>query len=653
MAAIQNTAAALSQASVSAPPMGAGHWPVLAEQAHNQLVDSAHRRSAAFGLRPETQPDYTPLNRADLGILLERNFSLHRHAVPVMESLYEQIIHTHHMVVLTDANGAILHTIGDADFLEKADRVALSPGVAWSEQSKGTNAIGTAIAEQNSTVIHAGQHYLTVNHFLTCSAAPIFDASGKVLGVLDVTGDQHHFHRHTLGLVRMSAQMIENQLFCGANQDALTLHFHSRPEFVGTLMEGLISFSPDGRFLAVSRSGLFQSGMHLAQLQTHSFQSLFGFNMAQLLDRQRRAQGGLLMLNLANGIRIHVRASELLRSDASRGAMLAGERQRKAAQGAELTPPGAALEQLNSSDLQIQEIVRKLARVAGKGIPVLLTGETGTGKEGFARAIHASSGRRHQPFVALNCAAIPEALIEAELFGYEEGAFTGARKNGQKGKILQAHGGTLFLDEIGDMPLNLQARLLRVLQERAVLPVGASQTVPVDIEVICATHQALKQMIADKLFREDLYYRLNGLVVRLPALRDRSDLDQVVQGILAERSPQRAWRVSAEVMALFRRHHWPGNLRQLDSLLRTAMLMADDSLVIECCHLPDDFLEELQAGAHPASPVQAVTGAGSTVAASELALIQATLAACAGNRSAAARQLGISRNTLYRKLAGG
>ena len=189
------------------------------------MIEESHRRSASFGLAPESRPDYSPLQKADLVCKVDENRGLYSHALPVMESLYEQIINTHSMVILTDAQGTILHTMGDDDFLEKADRVALCAGVAWSEESKGTNAIGTAIAEQAPTLVHADQHYLTANHFLTCSAAPIIDHQGRLIGVLDVTGDQRSFHKHTMALVRMSAQMIENQLFSAAFDDSITLAF--------------------------------------------------------------------------------------------------------------------------------------------------------------------------------------------------------------------------------------------------------------------------------------------------------------------------------------------------------------------------------------------------------------------------------------------
>jgi transcriptional regulator with PAS, ATPase and Fis domain len=289
---------------------------------------------------------------------------------------------------------------------------------------------------------------------------------------------------------------------------------------------------------------------------------------------------------------------------------------------------------------------------------LLITGETGTGKELLAQAIHNESPRRSGPFVAVNCASIPETLIESELFGYEEGAFTGARRKGAVGKIVQAHGGTLFLDEIGDMPYPLQVRLLRVLQERVVNPLGSTKTIPVDIAIVCATHRDLREMIAQNRFREDLYYRLNGLVVKLPPLRERKDLEVVI-GKMLEREALRGGdgqilTVAPEVMALFERCSWPGNFRQLGNLLRTAAAMVDEDGQIRCEHLPDDFFDDVENGvvvqAQTASTVE-TSGPQSTrlqdVAAQA---IVAALAQCGGNVSAAARVLGVSRATLYRKM---
>ncbi|MES2037012.1 MAG: sigma-54-dependent Fis family transcriptional regulator [Pseudomonadota bacterium] len=610
------------------------------------MIEQAHERSAAYGLPRTAAPDYGPLGKTDLKTLLEQNRVLHQHALPVMENLYEQIINTHNMVILTDVNGLIIHTLGDADFLEKADRVALSPGVAWSERSKGTNAIGTAIAEKTPTVVHADQHYLEANNFLTCSAAPIFDVMGNVIGVLDVTGDQHNFHKHTMALVRMSAQMIENQLFASSFQDAIKLSFHSRPEFLGTLMEGIACFDSDGRFLSASRSGLFQLGLPLSALQTHTFSSLFGLPVSALHEHYRTVAPGLLTLCLHNGVRVYAKSQNFKRQSAAARHVLDNAREPQAT---EVKPKLSSLHYLDTGDEQLARAIDKLKRVIGRDISILVTGETGTGKELLAQAVHNDSPRKSGPFVAVNCASIPETLIESELFGYEDGAFTGARKKGNVGKILQANGGTLFLDEIGDMPLNLQARLLRVLQERMVTPLGSSKSIPVNLALICATNRNLREMIGKGEFRDDLYYRLNGLVVRLPPLRERTDLGVVIAKVLTTESEGRQYRIAPAVMQLFHAHGWPGNFRQLTNLLRTAIVMTDADMEIRLEHLPEDFLEDMDVALAPtAIPL---TQTSSSLDALEMDAIQQALQQHQGNVSAAAKALGVSRNTIYRKLA--
>ena len=641
------------------------HHGTLSASSDLIMIEQSHQRSAGYGIPRTAEPDFGPIGKADLAILLEQNRMLHSHAAPVMETLYEQIINTHNMVILTDVNGLIIHALGDADFLEKADRVALSPGVTWSEQSKGTNAIGTAIAEKAPAMVHADQHYLEANRFLTCSAVPIFDVMGNVIGVLDVTGDQHDFHRHTMALVRMSAQMIENQLFAASFQDSIKLSFHSRPEFLGTLMEGIACFTPGGRFQAASRAGLFQLGLSMSALRAHTFSSLFGLPISALLDHYRTAAPGLLNLCLHNGVRVYARCADLRApNNIFQHAMdrdhapVAGTP--AAGSPAPIIAPALAIEQrrlsslryLNTGDEHVALVIDKLKKVIGRDISILITGETGTGKELLAQAIHNDSPRKDGPFVAVNCASIPETLIESELFGYEDGAFTGARKKGSIGKILQANGGSLFLDEIGDMPLNLQARLLRVLQERMVTPLGSSKSIPVNVALTCATNRNLREMIARNEFRDDLYYRLNGLVVKLPPLRERSDLDVVVEKLLSSEGEGTRYTIAPEIMALFRQHTWPGNFRQLTNLMRTAMVMAGDDHEIRMEHMPDDFLEDIaltnvQVGKAVADNAIA---SSATLEDVELSVIQRSLETHGGNVSATARALGVSRNTIYRKL---
>jgi transcriptional regulator of acetoin/glycerol metabolism len=637
----------------------------------SSMIGEAHQRSLGYGLDEDLQPDFSPLSRPDLSVLIDQNRRLHTYAVPVMETLYEQIINTHNMVLLTDAQGVIMHTLGDDDFLKKADRVALNPGVAWSEQSKGTNAIGTAIEVKEPTIIHADEHYLRANHFLTCSAAPILDCQGKVIGVLDVTGDQNGYHKHTMALVRMSAQMIENQLFLAEFQDAVTLHFHPRPEFIGTLMEGIASFTPGGRFISANRVGLFQLGLSLVALQSHTFSSLFGLPISELFDHYRSAAPSLLSLCMNNGVRVYGRAqlrfTNILYQHVSGLARKqdddAADKQKKHSTSSRLQEEQATLRPsglryLNTGDPHVAAVLDKVQKVLGRDIPILIVGETGTGKELLAKAIHKDSPRAKGPFVAVNCASIPETLIESELFGYEDGAFTGARKKGSVGKILQANGGSLFLDEIGDMPLNLQARLLRVLQERVVTPLGSTKTIAVNVELICATNGNLRDMIAKGTFREDLYYRINGLVVRLPPLRERNDLEIVVEKIVAAESTEVRHTVAPEIITLFKKHSWPGNFRQLTNLLRTAMVMAGDEQEIRQEHLPDDFLDDIESNPFQhIGATDSVNRSGSPVDMEpnlenmKLSAIHKALQENDGNVSAAAKALGVSRNTIYRNIS--
>ncbi|WP_422823805.1 sigma-54-dependent Fis family transcriptional regulator [Variovorax robiniae] len=695
--------------------------PIPQQPERTELIEQWHQRCSALGLTRIERPDFEPLMRSDLALARERNQRLFTHAAPVMEMLFEQIVDTESMIVLADVSGTILHSVGDDKFLQRADKVALTPGVNWAEHSKGTNAIGTTLFEEAPTVVHGGEHFIHANNFLTCSAAPIFDPRGNMLGVLDVTGDQRSYHQHTMGLVRMSARMIENQWLSDDYGNRLRLHFHSRVEFIGTLLEGIIVVGGDGKILGANRSALDQLDMSSAALRMHSLTSLFGTTAPAVFDHFRSPLPTPMTLCLSSGRPFHVNArfngpqrsmvmepqitspvidTAAPRRDADGGGKRYGTLAGDTAQSADGTL-FSGLHYLNTGDPQIATLVQKVQRVINRDIPLLILGETGTGKELLARAVHQDSNRAKQPFVAVNCASIPESLIEAELFGYEDGAFTGARRKGAVGRIVQANGGTLFLDEIGDMPLPLQARLLRVLQERNVTPLGSLKAIPVDIAVIGATHRKLRDMIDAGTFREDLYYRLNGLVVRLPALRDRCDLDVVARRILQAECPHATPGISPQVMALFKAYAWPGNVRQLANVLRTASVMAAGEGQISEHHLSDDFLEDVQSARHsrPAvaslsmsvgqtgadvlqAPVQhlphvpqsaaspdiyavppgSVTeprqaameaAAPRTLGEAEVDLIRKTLADANGNISVASKRLGISRNTIYRKLRWG
>jgi sigma-54 dependent transcriptional regulator, acetoin dehydrogenase operon transcriptional activator AcoR len=607
-----------------------------------ETIRRSWSRCAERGLSGEERLDFEPtvLRVRDLQ---ERNANLLSQARGELQNLYEQIANTGSMVLLSDSEGVIIDALGDPEFVRRAQRVALQPGASWREDAKGTNAIGTAIVEREAVVVHGAEHYVARNEFLTCSAAPIFGPGGQVVGVLDVSGDHRSRQLHTLALVRMSAQLIENRLIASELGDQVTLHFHSRPEFIGTLGEGVAVFDGAGRLLAANRSGLFQLGIERADAHRHDFESLFEHSFERLLAEGGGAVRPTLTLHMHSGVRVYAWVENV--------PLPTGGTPRPRTPAREDVPQ--ALQWLDLGDARVRAAIARVRKVLQRDIPVVLMGETGTGKEVFARAIHEAGPRRNGPFVAVNCAAIPEGLIESELFGYEEGAFTGARRKGLIGKVRQADGGTLFLDEIGDTPMSLQARLLRTLQERLVCPLGSSAQHPVDIRVICATNRKLREAVAAGEFRQDLYYRLNGLQVTLPPLRERSDLPRLVARI-AEAENGAPVELSREVLEVFKRHPWPGNIRQLQNVLRMALVMMEEEDGVLCWeHLPEDFFEELEAAVGSAQAQEAVDEAGvprgSLEGLKADAIIRA-IEAHSGNISAAARALGVCRNTLYRRL---
>ena len=597
------------------------------------------QRSLAAGLLPDDPlKDPVHLDGLDLRQTLERNQTLLAHSRPVMEYLFDQVRDSQGMVILADRRGTLMHTLGHADFLSRAQQVALSCGASWLEQHRGTNAIGTALAEAAGVEVHGAEHFIERNNFLTCTAAPIVSARGELMGILDISGDQRSGHPHTLGLVTMATRMIENRVMLAESQRQLRLHLHPQREGIGTVAEGIVLLSDDGWVVGANSRGLIQLGLGVADLNARRLTQVIDTSLDHLLAAQQRRPGQPVQVRLADGSVLYALLQLPLNA-----AHATPQPARVAEQ-----PRPDALADLDTGDAQWRKACDKVRRVLDKPIAVLIQGESGVGKEMFARAAHASGPRRSKPFVAINCAAVPENLIEAELFGYAPGAFTGARREGSPGRLREAHGGTLFLDEIGDMPLVLQARLLRVLQERQVTPLGGGPTVSVDFALICASHRTLRDEIAGGRFRSDLYYRINGLTLLLPPLRERSDFAVLTERLLAELNPQRSMDVAPDLLAQLGRHDWPGNLRQYANVLRTASAMLDaDEDHIDWQHLPDDIAADLQA-----KPLAARPDADQPQNLELLArqAMRQAIEGSGGNLSQAARSLGISRQTLYRKL---
>ncbi|MFA7402563.1 MAG: sigma-54-dependent Fis family transcriptional regulator, partial [Pelobacteraceae bacterium] len=562
---------------------------------------------------------------------------------------------TSSMVLLADSDGVVLHSIGDPDFVEQAQKVFLKPGGISSEAVNGTNAIGTALEEQMTIQVHSSEHFIDKNRFLSCSATPIFNPKGGILGALDVSGDYRVHQQHTTALVRLSAQMIENQMFAPQFPDDIIICFHLRPEFIGTLYEGIAVFSPDGHFIAANRCALLQLGLDRSRMLGQTFSSLFELSLAKLLEQTRFVPQPVLKLPLRSGAEVFGRVwagtvispVTFLPTSPKAAEIVKSARRNPASE-------GVLLAELEHGDPTMQAVINKALRVIEHDIPIMIEGESGTGKELLARGLHQEGPRRSGPFVPINCASIPEGLFESELFGYQEGAFTGAKRKGNIGKIREADNGTLFLDEIGEMPLNLQARLLRVLQDRTVSPLGGGGSYQVNIAVICATNRRVRDAVAAGKFREDLYYRLNGLLLTVPSLRERHDRVQLSRSILSGLAREnRQIGISAEVLRIFGIHPWPGNIRQMHNLLRTAVALLGERNEITVEDLPEDFLEQAECSeGADCSSLSSSTNGELLLADMEDRIISATLAQSGGNIAETARKLGISRNTLYRKLRG-
>ncbi|MBR9885012.1 MAG: sigma-54-dependent Fis family transcriptional regulator [Oceanospirillales bacterium] len=594
-------------------------------------IEVSWRRSLEAGLESS---DASPERIDEVADLLEfqhQNQQLLQVALPEMEQLTHQF-GDQGLIMLASADARILAMEGSNRIIDPSRLPALRQGVSWSEASRGTNAIGTAVVERRPVLINEEEHFLdTVSHF-SCTSAPIIDAHGQLTGVLDMTRiGRNSQPQDTLGVIQLAARSIESRLFASQYQNRIVFAFHTRHQYLRSAWQGLAAVDDEGRLLAVNEQG--------GQLLRRSRDQIVGRNLEELLGEKI----GVLMNSCMRQriATVQTRSGEFyceLLQFPDRMTLLSTPGRSTVTR--PVIPDDAALEEFAKGEPRLQRNLQMAIRALNNDIPVLLTGETGSGKEVAARALHLAGNRRSAPFVAVNCAAIPEGLIESELFGYREGAFTGSRRGGMVGRFQQANGGVLFLDEIGDMPLSLQARLLRVLQERRVAPLGGGEEVALDIALIGATHRNLKQMVADGLFREDLYYRLNGVSVRLPALRDRSGFGGLCAQLLGRMGREEV-SIDPDLLERFESYAWPGNVRQLEMVLRVALaFMEPDETLLSETHISDEFLEELEAE-------PALTG---TLQASQEFLIRQALEQHEGNVTAAADTLGISRATLYRRL---
>jgi sigma-54 dependent transcriptional regulator, acetoin dehydrogenase operon transcriptional activator AcoR len=634
-----------------------------AEPAVRPAVDVSWRRCLTeFKLDPVSE--YVPrvLEDARVRELQGELDELVQIARAEMDSLYEQIQGSGYALLLADTNGVILWEKIDPAMQAQFSRAGLILGAEWSERCEGTNGIGTCATEGRPITIHQADHFRSRHVNLSCSAAPIHDPQGKVIAVLDASCVKPDCAResqlHTVALVNSSARLIEKCLFLRRYRGDSMLRFHHRPELVDLLHDGAMAIGNDGSIVASDSTGLRLLGAaNRADLVGRSIAEIFDTTFEEMLAASGAARRAVWELRDHRfGRRYYASLAEAQQSGA-RAALVPAPQARgivhvrkEAVLGQQLT-----LEELAGDDPQMIRNLRNARRVADCPVPVLIHGATGTGKEMFAKALHAASRRAARPLIPVNCAAIPESLIESELFGYVAGAFTGAKREGLRGLIVQSSGGTLFLDEIGDMPVLMQSRLLRVLEEQEVTPLGSERAVKVDLRVVCASHRNLPELIRNGQFREDLYYRLNGITLELPSLADRRDKESLIRQCIARESIG-GQEGSIEAVALERliSYGWPGNIRELRNAIRSALALSEDRVIrlrdLPSCirRVPERTVprasEIIGAAAAPAQQIEISLGAA------EREALLRSIEHFGGHMTQVAAHLGISRNTLYRKI---
>jgi len=616
----------------NAPHLPGDRDPIIARSWHRCVHD--------YGLDPARPAEARFVPRQVLREHQDQADELINVARAGVEQLYRQIAELGYVILLTDNRGIAVQFLGDpAD--EKAHRkTGLFLGSDWGEDHAGTCAVGTCIKEQQALTCHQHDHFSVWHTNLTCTAVPMFNPHGQLLAVLDIsalhsppTKDSQTF---ALQLVKQYARMIEDAYFMRVYRERPILCFDGSREFVLINRRYLLALGDDGELLAgntAARGLLAEHGL----MMPGPFGSLAQARIDQLFDCELSD-----VLSIPYASHDQVRAFRTHRHQLFFAALM--EPRRRAPEPAERSAPGghAALDALADDDPVMRKMLARAKRLCSEPLNVLLNGETGTGKERLAKALHESGCRRSKPFVAINCGAMPESLIESELFGYAPGTFTGARSKGMRGLIQQADGGTLFLDEIGDMPLHLQTRLLRVLAEQEVMPLGAEKPVKVDIRVVAASHRDLRQMVESGAFREDLFYRLNGASLKLPPLRERADKGFLIERVFAELAEGRPGNphLRGDAMSALLAYPWPGNIRELRNVLQYALATCEgDEITVQ--DLPDECLPPILARCRQSSAPSEPESASA---------LRDQLRRHRWNVSAVARELGVSRPTVYRRM---
>lgn len=637
------------------------------------------QRSRDFQVNPkEIKTDIS--TKEDIEKLSESNDLLISTVRPYMEDLYSIVQGSGFYLMLSDQNGIILDLLGDQDIINEGRKNSfLVVGANRSESFAGTNAIGTCLAIGKPLQIWGGEHYILGHKKYACSAAPIFDHEGEIIGCLNLTGEFTKIHTHTLGMVIGAVDGISKELKIRSAYNEIAAMSAQRSSILESVSSGLILLNGNDQIIQMNGNALRMLNINKNSIGKNIFESISidepvhkNFNFSTVKTEMQNKETTFyfmgsqsapvkfsMSINFIGGNNSENR-SVVVRLDESKQI-------NKLVSKVSGFKASYTFQSIIGSSIATQKLINTSSRAAQSSSNALIFGESGTGKELVAQSIHNSSSYAKGPFVAINCGALPKGLIESELFGYEGGAYTGASKEGNPGKFELADGGTIFLDEIGDMPLDVQVTLLRVIQTKEVVRIGGKYPKKINVRIIAATNRNLFDAIDAKTFREDLFYRLNVLSINVPPLRERENDVCELADYFAEtlNNPQKLkMHISQDVYPVLKSYSWPGNIRELENVIERAINITDDD-EIRLEHLPIQIRansniplaksapfadKTLTPSVHNHAEIPTPPMPGFNLKSTGYQLILSSLEERNGNIKEAAELLGISRRTLYRKM---
>ena len=615
-----------------------------------KLIDESWERCRKYGVDQSCGHPAVVVTGKELEALLNECGELIDAARPLMQSLYELVASSGFVVVLLNAEGYIIEVIGEMYEAKSAWTQYYARGIKWTEELVGTSALGLALLGEGPIQVAGKEHYCKAYEEWTCSAAPLIGDHGAVMGVLSVTGSRADVHSHTLGMVVSAAAAISNTIKVRRAQKQLEDTARLHATIINSVSDGLLMINAQGFVTFINPTGAKILNVKVQESIGKHIQELVDFKpvVLKVLETGQGYTDKEFFIETKRGVLHFIKTAIPLKDkDGKMEGVVDIFREIRQVRKLVNRMVGAtamfSFEDIVGESACMIEI-KRLAKIAANSLAtVLIQGESGTGKEMVAQAIHKSSPRSDGPFVAINCGALPRDLVESELFGYEDGAFTGARQGGRPGKFELAQGGTIFLDEIGEMSLDVQVKILRVLQDKRIIRVGGARYMDVDVRVIAATNRELLRAVGEGSFRQDLYYRLNVLPINVPPLRDRrEDIDRLAVFFMAKTCEQLGVplkRLSAAAIAVLRRQEWPGNARELENIIERAVHLCEAEEINEQ-HLPMTLSAQQNNGYRENRSLRDI----------ERVAIEETLNKTQWNVSRTARLLGVGRNTLYGKI---